>query len=241
MEEQDKKAILMNTLCDTSVMRLLQFTDSACPVGAFAFSCGLESAAACGIVHDAVTLGEYVRAVAMQSAFCDAVAALHAHRATVADSYGGVMDADRALMMAKLNDEGRLMLMRMGRKLIELGSTLIKSPLLNAFLSDIRSGEAFGSYPVAQGVMFAVLGIKEPEMFASHQYGVVNMVLGAALRCVKVSHVDTQKILFELMGEVPELYGEIKDFTLDEMNSFCPEVDILVSIHEKGRQRMFMS
>ena len=36
----------------TTVMRLLEFTDSAFPVGTFSFSNGLETAAEEGLVHD---------------------------------------------------------------------------------------------------------------------------------------------------------------------------------------------
>ena len=40
----------------TTVMRLLEFTDSAFPVGTFSFSNGLETAAEEGLVPDAATL-----------------------------------------------------------------------------------------------------------------------------------------------------------------------------------------
>ncbi|MDE6862251.1 MAG: urease accessory protein UreF, partial [Alistipes sp.] len=62
----------------TTVMRLLAFTDSAFPVGTFAFSGGLETAADMGAVHDEATLEEYVRDMAYQAAFTDGIAALQA-------------------------------------------------------------------------------------------------------------------------------------------------------------------
>lgn len=40
----------------TRLMRLVEFSDSAFPVGTFSFSNGLESAAFEGLVHDAATL-----------------------------------------------------------------------------------------------------------------------------------------------------------------------------------------
>ena len=40
----------------TTVMRLLEFTDSAFPVGTFSFSNGLETAAEEGLVYDAAKL-----------------------------------------------------------------------------------------------------------------------------------------------------------------------------------------
>lgn len=222
-------------------MRLLQFSDSACPVGAFAFSCGLESAVANNIVFDSTSLREYVHANAIQSAYSDGIAAIHAHRATIAGNYEDIILADKSLIMTKMNDEARSMLRKMGRKLAELYHSIAPHPVSGRLLDDIKREITPGSYPVVQGTCFAILGISEPALFASHQYGVINMVLSAALRCVKVSHIDTQKILFELMRETSTLYDEVKDFSLDEMNTFCPELDIMASVHEKGNSRMFMS
>lgn len=224
-----------------NIAQLLQFTDSACPIGSFAFSCGLESAVAHNIVHDAGTLKEYAYATAMQAAFCDGIVAIQAHRATLKNDYQGITIADHSLIMAKMNDEARTMLTRMGRKFVELGNTLLPGTILNNFLADIKNGITPGTFPVAQGAVFALMNIPEKELFVAHQYGVINMILNAALRCVKVSHLDTQKVLFELMKETSTLFNEIKDYNLEEINAFYPELDLMASIHEKGQHRMFMN
>ncbi len=67
------------------------------------------------------------------------------------------------------------------------------------------------------------------------------MVLGAALRCVRVSHYDTQLILQTLSAEVPQYYAVAREMTFADMNSFVPEMDIFASLHEKGNMRMFMN
>lgn len=221
--------------------RLLQFSDSAFPVGTFSFSNGLETASYEKIVHNAPTLEQYARSAARQAAFSDGVAALRAFRAMQAGDYGAIIAVDKALMRFKMNDEARLMLRRMGKKLAELAVKLFDSDVITRWLADIESGETPGSYPVAQGIVFAIAGLTEEELFASHQYGVVNMILGASLRCVRVSHYDTQRILSRLVDEVPALYEQARDMDMDEMHCFVPEMDILASLHEKGNMRMFMS
>ena len=224
-----------------TLMRLLQFSDSAFPVGTFSFSNGLETAAQERMVHDAATLREFARAQARQAAMSDGVAAIHAHRAFLRGDYAGITEADRFLMLFKMNDEARQMLQRMGKKLAELTVRLMDGELARRWLDDIQQGRTPGSYPAAQGVAFAAAGATEREMFCSHQYGVINMVLSAALRCVRVSHYDTQKILFELSEQTAGLYEEARKMTLGEMNAFFPELDILASLHEKGKMRMFMN
>ncbi len=217
-------------------------TDSTFPVGTFSFSNGLETASHMGIVHDADTLEQYTRSVARQGAFSDGVAALIAYRATNAGNQEEVNKIDSQLMLFKMNDEARMMLQRMGKKLAELGVKLFPDCKVMAdWLEDIKSGKTPGTYPIAQGISFAAAGLSEEDLFASHQYGVINMVLSAALRCVRVSHYDTQLILQRLCAESDALFEEAKDMTFEDMNSFVPEMDIFASLHEKGNMRMFMN
>lgn len=222
-------------------MRLLQFTDSAFPVGTFSFSNGLETASFEHIVTNASTLESFARAQAHQAAFSDGVAAIQAHRAYLSGDYENIRYIDRYLIMFKMNTEARMMIKRMGKKFAELSVKLFESPIINQWLVDIKADNTPGTYPIAQGLAFAAAGLSEQELFCSHQYGVVNMVLGAALRCVKVSHYDTQIILEKIANEVIDLYKKASIMELKDMNAFYPELDILASLHEKGTMRMFMN
>lgn len=70
----------------TRLMRLLEFSDSAFPVGTFSFSNGLETAAFEGIVYDAQTLEQYTRTALRQTIYSDAIAALIAFRLLPAET-----------------------------------------------------------------------------------------------------------------------------------------------------------
>jgi urease accessory protein len=220
----------------------LQLSDSTFPVGAFSFSGTLEAAAAEGVVNDAATLERFARSAALQAALCDGVAALLAHRAGLAGDFDRLVKIDRRLMCSKMNRESRLMLSRMGKKMAELTIRLFPaSALAERWLEAVGAGSTPGTYPVAQGLAFVLAGIGPAELFCSHLYGAVNMVLSAALRCVRVSHYDTQLILKRVMADVDDLYSRAAAMGLDDLNSFVPEIDILASLHEKGTMRMFMN
>lgn len=225
----------------TSVMHLLQFTDSTFPVGTFSFSNGLETAAYEGIVTDSRTLREFVESQARQAAFSDGVAAIHAHRAYLNSDYEAVEQADKALYRFKMNAEARLMLQRMGKKLAELASHLFSSEIISKWLEGIKTESVPGTFPVGQGLAYAAAGVSEKDLFCAHQYGVINMVLSAALRIVRVSHYDTQKILFDLASKAEEYYEQASRMGLNDMNAFFPQLDIIASLHEKGNMRMFMN
>ena len=232
----------MSTPTDSKMIalsRLLQFTDSTFPVGTF--SNGLETASFENMVHDAETLKQLTWSQALQAAYSDGVAAIQVHRAFLRGDYEQIAVADNMLMLFKMNDEARLMLKRMGKKFAELAAKLFEDEIVTRWLKDIKDEKVPGTFPVAQGIAYAAAGVDEKALFCAHQYGVMNMVLSAALRCVKVSHYDTQKILFDLSERVEELYAEASQMELKDMNAFFPELDILASLHEKGNMRMFMN
>lgn len=222
-------------------MRLMQFSDSTFPVGTFSFSNGLETASFEKIVTDAQSLEAFTRSQSHQAAFSDGVAAIHTHRAFLEGNYEACREFDRYLLMFKMNSEARMMIQRMGKKLAELAVRLFDNEMISHWLEDIKNGNTPGTYPVAQGMIFAAAGIGEKQLFCSHQYGIINMVLSAALRCVRVSHYDTQLILEKLANEVPGLYDEASQMEPKDMNAFYPQLDILASLHEKGNMRMFMN
>lgn len=225
----------------TDLLRLLQFGDSAFPVGAFSFSNGLESGVQHGTVHDLDTLRQFVRTAVHQAATMDGIALLVAHRSAVESDLDGVKAADAALLRRKLNEEMRIMTTRMGRKLAELAVHMLDAKLLGQWLDQVRSGATPGTYPVALGIVFAALGLDDRQAFAAHQYGVAAMMLGAALRLMRVSYVDTQAVLLEINGTAEQAYQRIADASLNQMAGFAPLADILAASHVRAHVRMFMN
>jgi urease accessory protein len=222
-------------------MRLLQFGDSILPVGSFSFSNALESAVERGVVHDPGTLHEWVLTATRQATSGDSIALLHAHRATSRSDLDEVIAADHAVLERKLNEEARTMSTRMGRKLGELGERVVRDGRVDGWLAAVRDGRTPGTFPVGMGVLFAALGAPETEAFAAHHYGVASMILGAALRIMRVDHMDTQTILFAVAAGAPDAYASIDDAGLDDMSAFAPMTDILAAVHASAHVRMFMS
>ena len=218
---------------------LMQLCDSALPVGGFSFSCALESAAAQGLLCSVDDVEQYVSVVVRQTLLSDGVAALHAMRC--AASVEELCRVDRELYVRKPSVEMRTMTTRMGRKLAELSSELLPCHDIDAWLSSIVERRTPGSYAVTQGLLFSLCGAQPQELFAAVGYGVASQVVGAALRLVRVTHRDTQKILFSLASYIESLYGQAKSLSLQQMHGFAPQMDILSSLHERGTQRMFMS
>ena len=225
----------------TKLLRLLQFGDSVLPVGAFSFSNGLESAVQLGLVKDLESLREFTLTALQQAARVDGIALLSAHRAARKGEVQEALHIDRSLLARKVNEETATMNIRMGRKLAELAQRVFEAPITSAWLEEIRAGNTPGTYPVGQGLLFADLHLGEEEAFAVHQYGVASTILGASIRLMRVDHLDTQALLFQVNKEVEGEYERVKAYALSDMASHAPGLDVLAGIHVKSHVRLFMN
>jgi urease accessory protein len=235
----------MTTAPDNSssgaLARLLQFGDSMFPIGGFSFSCGLESAVQTGVVHDRATLRAFARTALEQAARHDGIALIAAHRAAIADDVETLIAIDRRVFARKPSEETRTMSRRMGRKFTELGVEVVGAPLIRSWLARIAEDATPGCYPVALAINFAAQGLSAREAFLVHHYGVATAVLGAALRLMRLSHVDTQAILYDLNAGVDAVYEAAAAARLSDMAGFAPLSDILAAVHTRAHVRLFMN
>jgi urease accessory protein len=221
--------------------RLLQFGDSMFPIGGFAFSGGLESAVQKRVVTDAASLQAYARTAVEQAAMGDGIAVVRAHAAALAGDDDELVAIDRRVYARKLSGETRTMTVRMGKKFAEMGAEVTGAPRLVAWRERITAGATPGCYPVALALNFAVQGLPARDAFVVHQYGVASMILSAALRLMKVSHVDTQRLLYRLTADSEAAYETAAQARLADMAGFAPLAEILAAVHVKAHVRLFMN
>jgi urease accessory protein len=225
----------------TLIARTLQFGDSMFPVGGFSFSGGLESAIQKGVVADAATLHAFTRTALEQAERGDCIALIAAHGAATAGDVDALVRIDEQVHVRKLSQEIRTMSVRMGKKFTEIGVEVIGAPLLRTWRDRIETGVTPGCYPVALAIAFAVQGLPALEAFAVHQYGVAATTLSAALRLMKISHVETQKILYDLTGRIEPAYARAAAAQLSGMSGYAPLKEILAAVHAKSHVRLFMN
>ncbi|MFT0698319.1 urease accessory protein UreF [Citrobacter meridianamericanus] len=224
-----------------NIARILQFGDSVLPVGAFTFSCGVESAISCGIVYDRQTLKQYVCTALLQAAKCDAVAQIQTLRACRSNKLNDLISIDKDVISRKLSPESRVMTQRMGKKLTELSTAIYHDPVFNWWLEQIRQGTVIGTYPVSHGLLMSHLDLDEDAMLAMHFYGVAMTILSAAQRLMRITHLDSQKILAEVTSLFPDYAEMALNTRPEEMSSFSPVIDILAAVHVDAHVRLFMN
>jgi len=221
--------------------RLLQFGDSMFPIGGFAFSGGLEAALQKRVVIDARTLFEFARTATAQAAAGDGIALIHAHRAACAGDLDEVASIDQRVFARKLSSESRTMSVRMGRKAAELGAEVTGAPLVAAWRDRIESGATPGCHPLSLAVNFAAQDLPARAAFVAHHYGVAVTILSAALRLMRIDHVETQKMLYRLTDSVDDAYTHAAAASLNAIAGFAPMTEILAAVHVKAHVRLFMN
>jgi len=221
--------------------RMLQFGDSMFPIGGFSFSCGLESAIQKGVVTDITTLAAYVRTAVEQAARGDGIALIAAHNAATAADFDTLVQIDKVVFARKLSEETRTMTIRMGKKFTEIGLQIVDIPLLHRWYEYIEAGATPGCYPISLAINFAGQNLSVREAFVVHQYGVASMILSASLRLMRISHMETQRILYDLNARVDKDYQIAAKARLSDMAGYAPLTEILAAVHTKAHVRLFMS
>ena len=225
----------------TRLARVLQFGDSMFPVGGFTCSSGVESAIQTGVVSDAATLHAFTRTAVEQAARGDGIALIAAHRAAIAGDVEALIRVDEEVYARKLSDEPRTMSTRLGKAFTEMGVRVIGGPLLLEWRGCIDGSRTPGCYPVAVAVTFAAQGLPALDAFVVHQSAVASTILGAALRLMKVSHVQTQAILLDMNARTEAAYEIAAASRLSDMCGFAPMTEILAAVHAGAHVRLFMS
>ena len=223
------------------LLQMCQFSDSALPIGSFAFSNGLESALQLGIVSDEESLKNYIQVMLRQSAFLDGIYVNHAYQLSAADNIPGLVNLERSYQAKRVGEEQQLMSSRIGNKLAELYLRINDSTKLSQFILLAKQEGLKISHPIVHGVIFQDLSLSQAEAFSIYHYGTASMILSAAVRLMRIDHYQTQRILFEVNETVDTYYNQIKDMSIDETISFAPVYDCLLAQHVNAHVRMFMN
>src|SRR5690606_18935074 len=136
----------------------------------------------------------------------------------------GIRRADEAVLLRKLTDETRTMTVRMGRKLAEAASRIVGDSVLGRRFRARVDDRVPVTYPVALGAVAAAVELSEQDAFAGHQYGTAMVVLSAALRLMRVDHLDGQEILFAVNATAADDYRDVATASLEDMCVFAPVV-----------------
>jgi urease accessory protein len=229
------------TLDSARLLQILQLSDGLFPIGAFAFSDGLETAVQRAEVVSGddvrLWLEHYVDAVFGDS---EGPALMQAMGAFPAD-WQRLERLDHELTALRPSSETRASSRSLGLRLVKTCVALYPGRGLEDLLERIESGRCHGNVAVVHGVVFRVLGISEREALLAFAYSRLSGTASAALRLARVGQQEMQQALRCALSRVPVVVDAILDRPAQRLTSFVPMLDVCQMEHRHLYSRLFRS
>lgn len=206
------------------LLTLAQWLSPSFPVGAFAYSHGLESAVADGWVHDAATLHDWLADVLAEgTGRSDAVLLGAAHRA----GPGELADIDAHARAFAASRERRIEAERLGAAFTAATNAVwgLELPPL--------------TYPVAVGAAAGRRGIDAETAAALYLQASASNLVQAAQRLMPLGQTAGQRILADLSGCCRPIARAALATDLDDLASCAFRSDIAAMRHETLQPRIF--
>lgn len=210
--------------------------DSAFPSGGFAFSNGLEGAAALGGGLDRAGLAALMAAaLRFRWATADRVALLRSHAAASLASLAAV---DSAVEAATLPEPLRTGSRRNGLALLTAHGRL-GTPGAAELRAAVASGAALGHLPVVQGWVWRGCGLDAPAAAAASGYALLAGLASAAVRLGCLGALDAQGALGGALDMLAEILGGDPPPADLPLSSLTPWLDVAAARHARAGLRLF--
>ena len=211
----------------------------AFPVGAFAYSHGLEWAAEAGDVRDEATLVAWLTdLVEHGSARTDAILLAEALRVTSAREAARLQEVNDLALALAPSSERRLETAQQGRSFHAAIAAAWSNEAVE-WASETLTDEI--AYPVAVGIACAAHAIPARRACEAFALGFVANLVSAAVRLSIIGQTQGQRVLAALAAPVAALGAKAALAGLDDLGSSAFRSDIASMRHETQYSRLFRS
>jgi urease accessory protein len=219
-----------------ALLRMLQLSSSLCPIGAFAYSQGLETAIERGWVSSEGELVAWMLGLGGHTLpKLDLPLLLRAHAAALADDHAELLRIGERVLCSReareLADQER-----------QLGSSLA-SVLLNlgAGAAEPFRGHASASYVVSFALGAVHFGLHTELAMTGYCFAWCEQQVSAASRLVPLGHMAAQRTLSEVLTRVPAWLEQAHALPDDQIGSSTPGLAMSLAWHETQYTRLFRS
>lgn len=220
-----------------ALLATLWQSDSAFPSGGFAFSNGLEGAAALDPPLDRAKLAAILSAtLRFRWTTADRPALLHAFHACDLARVGAI---DRAFEAATVPEPFRTGSRRNGAALL-ISHARLGTAGAAEYRAAIAADRALGHLPVVQGWLWRRCGLDAASAVAASAYTVAAGLVNAAVRLGSVGAIEAQRALSDALGQV-DVGAEFDPNAALHFASMTPRLDIAAIRHSRSDLRLFSS
>lgn len=225
-----------------TLIRLLQLSDPALPVGGFSHSAGLETYVQLGIVKDAVTAEAFVRGMLSQNIhFTDAAFVSLTHDAITTMQADEIKQLDELCTAVKLPKEMRQASQKLGARLIKIFQSVCNNDWLNQYAAAIQAKQLTGHYCIAFGIIASTLQITKADALTGFYYNAAAGFVTNSVKLIPLSQQVGQELLFSLQPLITQLVQNNLQPDKEMIGVCCPGFDIRSMQHEQLYSRLYMS
>ena len=218
---------------------LLAWLSPTFPVGAFAYSHGLEAAVEAADIVDADTLREWLRDLLRHGAGRnDCILLAAAWRAAKAGEFADLAELN-ALALALAPSRERLLETRaQGDAFVAAINAAWPCEEMTEFAARETAGAA---YPIALGIAAAGHGVPLESTTRAFLLGFVSNLVSVAVRLGPIGQTDGQKIIAASMRDVAAIASAARVATPADLGGASMRSDIASMRHEVQYSRLFRS
>ena len=216
----------------------LQITDSFFPVGAFAYSDGLETAAAGGRVYDAPSLGHWMDHF-LEGVFvpCEGLALVKCMLALQAGDSDTLRRVDQELTAIRPARAVRVSSTGVGKRLLSLYGSICGDEHFSGSARRLPHGNAAAAY----ALVFFHGRLAEREAVLAFGYNRLAGIVSAGLRLISIGQQQGQMLLTRAIDRLPDAADRIIRMADEPLRSFSPVLDIQQMNHQYLYSRLFRS
>ncbi|MCS7460272.1 urease accessory protein UreF [Paenibacillus doosanensis] len=226
-----------------SWLSYVQMLDSALPIGGFSHSFGLETLVQMGIVEKPEQLQEYIATMLLQSwAPVDALAVKAVYLYAPAEDWQSLWEVDRMQHVQRAAVETREGVLKMGRRLFQLASSIHPRLDWEPLQTAVREGRCFGTHPLVHGWVSYRLQVPLAMAAEGYLYTCTMTCINSGLRLMSIGQTEGQRLIAELAPIITEAWRNVRHLDpLEDGFSSTPAAEIAMMRHEALYSRLFMS
>ncbi len=210
------------SLSPAGLLTLATWLSPAYPVGAFAYSHGLEQAVEAGCVHDGVSLRTWLEALLEH----------------------GAGRTDAMLLAAAWRAPGDEAPAELARALQPGAERRLETEAQGAAFAQVTGAvrgreDAPAALPVAVGRAAALEGLPLRETATLYLHAFASNLVSAAIRLVPLGQTEGQRVIAALAPLIEAVAEEALAAEPDDLGGACLRGDIASMLHETQRTRLF--